>query len=277
MICAWEALLSILPRRLKQDVDKLGRNTMQELRLRLNAPAQVVVQKQSHWLPGRVTRDELNEVIHSASRYSPWAATSISQGFITAPGGHRIGVCGEAVCKNGRVEGIREITSLCIRVARDFPGIARDIASLQGSILIIGPPGWGKTTLLRDLIRSISQKEAAAVVDQRGELFPNGFDRGECTDVLTGCPKGEGINMVLRTMSPRCIAVDEITEDADVRAILHAANCGVRLLATAHAQCPRDLERRLVYRPLIDHHVFDSVITLNKDRSYCIEGAMPCR
>lgn len=275
MVCAWEALLSILPRRLKPDVDKLGKDTMQELRLRINAPAEMVFQNESYWLPGRVTRDELNEVINSASRYSPWATTSISQGYVTAPGGHRIGLCGEVVCKNGRIEGIRDITSLCIRVARDFPGIASRADSLYGSILIIGPPGWGKTTLLRDFIRRISKKETIAVVDERGELFPNGFDRGECTDVLTGCPKAEGINMVLRTMGPHCIAVDEITEDADVRAILNATNCGVRLLATAHAGCRKDLERRPVYRQLLEHRVFDFVITLGKDRFYRIEGATP--
>lgn len=275
MECAWEALLSILPRRLKPDVDKLGRDAMQELRLRLNAPAQLVFQNESCWLSGRITREELNEVINSASRYSPWATTGVSQGYVTAPGGHRIGLCGEVVYKNGRVEGIRDITSLCIRVARDFPGIASRADSLYGSILIIGPPGWGKTTLLRDFIRRISKKETIAVVDERGELFPNGFDRGECTDVLTGCPKAEGINMVLRTMGPRCIAVDEITEDADARAIIHAANCGVRLLATAHAGCRKDLERRPVYRQLLEHRVFNYVITLGKDRLYRIEGAIP--
>ena len=192
---------------------------------------------------------------------------------VTAPGGHRIGLCGEVVCKDGIVTGIREISSLCIRVARDFPGIAKRAADAPGSILILGAPGWGKTTLLRDLIRQIGEKQCVSVVDERGELFPEGLERGKKTDVLTGCPKSPGIDMVLRTMGPDCIAVDEITAEADARALLRAVNCGVRLLATAHGTSAADLRRRSVYRPLAESGVFQTLLILRQDKSFRAERA----
>ena len=226
MMCAWKQLLSVLPPRLRPEVDRLGKNALQELRLRLGMPPELVLSGESRWLGCCVSREDLNYCINAASRYSPWAAATTAQGYLTAPGGHRIGLCGEVVCKDGVVTGIREISSLCIRVARDFPGIAKRAADAPGSILILGAPGWGKTTLLRDLIRQIGEKQCVSVVDERGELFPEGLERGKKTDVLTGCPKSPGIDMVLRTMGPDCIAVDEITAEADARALLRAANCG---------------------------------------------------
>ena len=169
--------------------------------------------------------------------------------------------------------GIRENSSLCIRVARDFPGIARRAADAPGSILRLGAPGWGKTTLLRDLIRQIGEKQCVSVVDERGELFPEGLERGKKTDVLTGCPKSPGIDMVLRTMGPDCIAVDEITAEADARALLRAANCGVRLLATAHGTSAADMRRRSVYRPLAESGVFQTILILRQDKSFRAERA----
>lgn len=271
MMCAWKELLSILPQRLRQDVDRLGRESMQELRLRMNAPPELVLAGKSEWLPGNITRDDLNFIINTASRYSPWSASTAAKGYITAPGGHRIGLCGEAVCRQGRVEGIREITSLCIRIARDFPGIGKEAANLPGSILILGAPGWGKTTLLRDLIRQLSEYEAVSVVDERGELFPEGFLRGKRTDILMGCPKSEGIEMMLRTMGPSCIAVDEITAEGDCHALIQAANCGVRLLATAHGASSRDFHSRSVYQQLAAHGIFDTLLILRRDKTYHME------
>lgn len=271
MMCQWKELLSILPPRLRREADGLGNETIQELRLRINAPPELVLGEKSLWLSEKITRDELNFVINTASRYSPWAAATAAQGYITAPGGHRIGLCGEAVCRNGIVEGIREIHSLCIRVARDFPGIGKEAAQLKGSILILGAPGWGKTTLLRDVIRQLSEKESVGIVDERGELFPQNFVRGKRMDVLTGCPKPAGIDMILRTMGPSCIAVDEITAQGDCMALMQAANCGVRLLATAHAASVQDFQRRGVYRLLIENHVFDALVVLHRDKSYKLE------
>lgn len=268
MDCAWKELLAILPPWLAAEVDKKGRATMQELRLRLGQPPQLVCKSSDMWLDRIASKDDLSFCVNTASRYSPWAAQSAAQGYITAPGGHRIGLCGDAVMVGHNMTGIRTVRSLCIRVARDFPGIAAKYAAYRGAILIIGPPGSGKTTLLRDLIREISEYEAVSVVDERCELFPEGcFTRGKALDVLTGCPKAVGIGIVLRTMGPQTIAVDEITAQEDCTALLHAGRCGVRLVATAHAASTSDLRSRPLYKMLISGKLFDHVLILRRDKT----------
>ena len=278
MICAWNELISILPEWMRTQVDKHGRNELQELRLRLGKQPELVMGKDWQRLSRFVTVDDLKFCVNTASRYSPWSSESVSQGYITAAGGHRIGMCGETVTDATAVKGIRNLTSLCIRVARDFPGISSALAADQRSMLIIGSPGSGKTTLLRDLIRQISNSGSGsvAVVDERGELFPqcNGrycFDSGSRTDVISGCSKTQGIEMVLRTMGPATIAVDEITAESDCDALIRAGWCGVRLIATAHAADATDLFNRPVYRKLWKSGLFECVVVLQRDKTWSIE------
>lgn len=271
MRCAWKELLDILPRWMITDVDALGRSSLQELRLRLDAPPELVSCDSVQRLGRQVFSEDLSYCVNAASRYSPWAAATIAQGFLTVSGGHRIGLCGEAVLKNKEITGIRKVTSLCIRVARDFPGIGSSAAGLRGSMLILGAPGRGKTTLLRDIARQISEKSTVAVVDERGEIFPSGFVRGDRMDVLTGVPKAGGVEMVLRTMGPEWIAVDEITAEEDCRSLLQAQGCGVRLLATAHAGSLDEFRVRPIYKALLDNHVFDYLLILHSDKSYGTE------
>lgn len=271
MMCAWKDLLSILPQWLRQEVDEKGKDSLLELRLRLNAPPELVMMTGYQCLDRIVTREDLTFCINTATRYSPWAAVTMAKGYITAPGGHRIGICGEGVCKDGAITGIRDVTSLCIRVARDFPGIGKVIGDLQGSVLILGAPGWGKTTMLRDMARILSQRTSVSVVDERRELFPEGFERGKRMDVLTGCPKTHAIDMVLRTMGPEWIAMDEITAEEDCAALIQAANCGVRLLATAHAASSREYRSRCVYRMLISNRVFETLVVMRPDKTYTVE------
>ena len=172
MICAVKELLSILPGWIRQELDEATVTNLQEIRLRLHGTAELVLRNTSKRLSKTVTKEDLQFCINAASRYSPWNAASAASGYLTSQGGHRIGICGEAVCKEGQMTGIREVTSLCIRVAKDFHGISEGIP-IGGSILILGAPGWGKTTLLRDLIRRISQAgHHISVVDERHELFP---------------------------------------------------------------------------------------------------------
>lgn len=273
MKCTWEALLSIIPQRLRQEVDKLGQETLEELHLRIGQPVELILGGVSRQLATKTTMEDIRFVVNTASRYSPWSASTVSKGYLTATGGHRIGLCGDCVIQDGQVTAIREAYSLCIRVARDFPGIGKN-APDSGSLLILGPPGAGKTTLLRDIIRSRSNRgTTVSVVDERGELFPGGnlFDPGPRTDVLTGCNKAQGVDMALRTMGPKCIAVDEITAPEDCQALVSAGWCGVDLLATAHAANYMDLHSRPVYQPLIQTGLFDRVIVLSRDKSWRME------
>ena len=276
MRCAWKQLLSVLPLRIRPEVDRLGKDSLQEIRLRLHAPPQLIIKGQAVHLNGAVSQEDIQFCINAASQYSPWAAVGLDKGYITAPGGHRIGLCGEVVCKDGKITGIKNVRSLCIRVARDISGIGNS-APKEGSVLILGAPGWGKTTLLRDLIRNRSDRGVqTGVLDERGELFPDvGFPCGGCTDILTGCKKAEGIQILLRTMGPMCIAVDEITEPEDCTAMLQAAGCGVTLLATAHASDMQDFKKRNVYRQIIERQIFDHVLVLRPDKSWYTERMHP--
>ena len=278
MKCAWQAYLSLLPRKMQQEVNTYGKENLQELRLRIGQAPLMCFQDGIRSLSAPANKEDIAFVINAASEYSPWAAKTIAQGFLTGPGGHRIGVCGMATQTDGTLRNIANPTSWCIRVARDFAGIAGEAAKISKSILIIGPPGSGKTTLLRDLIRAKGNEDRGciAVVDEREELFPlykgqTCFFPGTQTDVLSGCGKQSGIEAVLRSMNPVWIAVDEITKTQDCDALLQAGWCGVRFMATAHAGSMEDLMTRPVYRPLIVNKLFDTVLVLSKDKTWRME------
>lgn len=273
MNCAWNELLAVLPPWLRSSVDRQGRADLQELRLRNGAMPVLVSARGRKAVERPVAAEDLQYVLNMACRYSPWTVESTAQGYITIRGGHRIGLCGQALIRNGQMCGMGKITSVNIRVCRDFPGISRTLAENKGSVLILGPPGSGKTTLLRDLIRRRSARENVAVVDERGEIFPveADFPVGENTDVICGCSKEQGIETVLRVMGPQCIAVDEITKEKDCQGLLQAGKCGVSLLATAHAAAVSDLYNRPVYRQLVESKLFERVVILQSDKSWRTE------
>ena len=278
MKCAWQAYINLLPNWMRHEVDKLGRENLQELRIRTGLKPEMILNNQIFTLSRCITTEDITFIINVASEYSPWAAQSEKYGYITASGGHRIGICGVVSISDNNVKGITTPTSLCIRVSRDFVGIAKPLQEVSGSILIIGPPGSGKTTFLRDLIRCKSDLStgSVSVVDEREEIFPlhRGqvcFYPGRHTDILSGTEKEHGINSVLRCMNPEWIAVDEITNANDCVSLLHAGWCGVNLIATAHAGSIADLRSRPVYKSLLENKLFKNIIVLRRDKTWTYE------
>lgn len=278
MNCQWHAFLTLLPHWMRQDVDRLGKETLQELRIRIGQVPELHLQSGAYRLTRKVERSDINFIINTASEYSPWAAGTTAEGFLTAAGGHRIGICGVGTVQDRAFTGIHYPTSLCMRVARDFEGIASRADGITGSILIIGPPGSGKTTLLRDLIRRKSSvgQGSVVVIDEREEIFPlyHGqacFLAGNRTDIMSRCPKAVGIDAAIRNMNPEWIAVDEITAQTDCDAMLHAGWCGVKLLATAHAASLADLRTRPVYQTIVAYKLFSHILLLRKDKTWTLE------
>lgn len=260
----------------------------EEIRLRTGrAPTLVSYGKELEILPThKVSASELQLVLEIATRASVHTyADSIRMGFVTAEGGCRVGICGTAVTDSDKIMTLRRLSSLCIRIPREKRGCADGVMKALkdgdfASTLIISPPGGGKTTLLRELVRLLSDSGTRiSLVDERGEVAGTFegqpcFDVGMRTDVLTGAPKSDGIFLLLRAMAPQLIAFDEITSPNDIEAAETAANCGVSLLATAHAAGVMDLSERGLYRKLLDRRIFKKAIVIeniNGKRQYTVE------
>ena len=285
-----EPALRVLPLGVRQALNALPgrrRDALEEVRLRCGHPATVVLGGQEQRLPGAegvVTTDQLQALVNQASGHSAYAAEQqLSQGFLTLPGGHRLGVCGSAVLTGGQVKTLRELSSVNLRLARELPGLADRLLMAQKarrhSLLIVGPPGSGKTTLLRDLVRQLSDELGCRVclADERGELaavwqgVPQ-LDVGRRTDVLSGCPKALAAVLLLRAMNPEFLAVDEITASEDVAAMEQTAYCGTYLLATAHAANLAELSSRPLYARLLELGVFSRAAVLSPDKAYRLEA-----
>lgn len=282
MFCCWKELLDLLPPWLKVVAEADGKDKpIGEIRLRLGkAPQFTGWNKEWRFTDRLITGSDLSFVVNIASQFSPYAAQSVAQGYLTAKGGHRIGLSGEWVVRDGALHGMKHIRSVCIRIARDVFGVAQEVSRrLNGdSVLILGPPGSGKTTLLRDLIRRISEqrREQIAVIDQRQELFPpyyGGyyFETGTRTDILSGVDKAPGVEMAVRALGPSWVAVDEITSAADCETMARCAYSGVRFLATAHAGSIDDLRRRPLYRKLLETELFGQAVILSGNGEYTVE------
>lgn len=253
----------------------------EEIRLRAGFPMTVVTPQGEIPTRSRVlTAQLIQDTVDRACEYSAHTfAANISQGFLTLPGGHRIGICGDAVWENGIIRSFRSISSVNIRIARQLCGIVPEhmipTVCAQGALhstMIFSPPRFGKTTLLRDLAVQLSEAGyRVGIADERGELAalhrgqPQ-FQIGAHTDVITGCPKAEAAMMLVKTMSPDVIVLDEITSERDVEAALYCSHCGVAVLASAHASGLSDFQTRPLYRRVWDARVFALYYEISRDR-----------
>ena len=292
---AYRQAAQVLPRRLRQEALGLPQEEQEqaeELRLRAGWPMTAVLPEGERPVGGPpVEPEELEQLVEIASRASVHAVLEqIRRGYLTVAGGHRIGLCGTAVMEGGGIHALRSLSSANLRIARQVPGAARPVlgALCPGgrleSTLILAPPGQGKTTLLRDIIRRVSEGEGClplrvAVADERGEVAalyggrPQ-LDVGRRTDVAEGCPKAQGLMLLLRAMNPQVLAVDEITAPEDAVALRTAAGCGVTLLATAHGAGREDLTRRPLYRGLLEEGMFRRLVEITRRegrREYRVE------
>lgn len=297
----YKEVLSLLPSNLRRLLDNLLPRQVQELeeiRLREGRPLILRLGTGELMVTGEgratekirdayyVTKDDLQRTLQLISHSSIYAIEQeLRNGYLTLPGGHRIGFVGEAVVEHGKVKTLKNISSLNIRVAHEIIGCADPIIPYlydpQNQVpyhtLIISPPRCGKTTLLRDIVRQFSEgigdlKKISfnvGVVDERSEIAGCYMgtpqkDVGPRTDVLDGCPKAEGMIMLVRSMSPQIVATDEIGRKEDVAALEEMLNAGVTVLTTVHGRNLADLEQRPIISNLIKQNFFQRYVILGR-------------
>lgn len=301
----YEQAAELLPprlRRLAMELPDESKARAEELRLRVRQPLTALTPEgELSVAPAErdalVTGEDLEQMVAGVTEFSRYASVeALRQGYLAVRGGFRLGVCGTAVMRDGAVCNVKDFSSLALRIVRERIGLGADIAPKLfdeterfQSTLLLSPPGGGKSTLLRDLIRCLSlgseehRAVRVAVIDERSELAVSYQGRpqtelGNHTDVLDGCPKALGIPMALRAMSPQVIAVDEITAAEDIAAMCAAANCGVGLLATIHAANVGELTRKPLWRELLAAEVFSRAVVIGSDggeRTYQVVD-IPC-
>lgn len=299
---AWHQVLNLCPADIREKFECLSPSDLaglEEIRLRLGRPVQVLGSRLDGFLSGErgltldsnagfvITAEHLQRVVQAATQSSLYAVEEdVRRGFVTIPGGHRVGIAGRAVLsETGNVRAIRSVSSLNIRVAKERINSARPILpftydTANGrpfNVLLLSPPQCGKTTLLRDLARSWSSGDVSAqvlpekvsIIDERSEIagsiegIPQ-FDVGPRTDILDGCPKAEGILMAIRSLSPGVIVTDEIGRDEDAQALIEATHAGVAVFASAHAHSVLHWRSRPSMKSLYDSSAFQRYVVLSR-------------
>lgn len=276
-------IINILPENIIKLVNLEKMRLLQEIRIK--AGKNIILQLGEDEIITNyiATLEDIRAILQRISNYSIYAYDEeIRQGYITIRGGHRVGICGTCVIERGSVKTIKDVASLNIRICNEIIGCSNKIFNyiIQGrevlNTIIISPPRCGKTTLLRDLGRNISNGikninfsgKKVCVIDERSEISScyNGMpqlDVGLRTDILDGCPKSEGIMMVIRSMSPEVIICDEIGTIPDMDSIIKAANSGVSIITTIHGYGIEDLYAREVFKDIMENNIFSRAIVLS--------------
>lgn len=246
-----------------------------EIRVYRGKPVQLYAGKNQYSLKGSITGGQIHSLLNNLMKFSYYAyEDDIAKGFITIDGGHRVGLCGKAVVEAGKVTLIRDISSLNIRYSREIIGCSDKIMPYvfdeEGNLcnlLIVSPPGCGKTTLLRDLARNISlQGIKVGICDERSEIAGmcggiSTYTFGSAVDVLDGCPKALAMQMMIRAMSPQLLITDEIGAKVDADAIKSCSGSGVKVISSMHGSCMEDLKKTEVWE-IIEGNSFDYIIFL---------------
>lgn len=284
-----EEIVRILPVKIRKlfDENKIQYEYLQEIRFRVGQPVLLQYKNQEFLLKEKkegkeiatciFSKEEMKETMEYISNFSMYAfENEMRQGFLTIQGGHRIGIAGRVFVEQGRVKRITNIGSLNIRIAHEEIGCSKKVIEYLWEkdnfchTLIISPPGGGKTTLLRDIIREIAGERSrltVGVVDERSEIaasymgIPQNQLGARC-DVMDGCPKAEGLLMLLRSMAPDVIALDEIGGEEDLAALQQGRNCGCKILATIHGNSLEEIRKKPQMKEFMNNQGFERYVIL---------------
>lgn len=289
-------ILNLFSTGIRKELQLLEDERLNEIRLRTDKPIILVIDNEEYFLTkGSMVKEcgedsyivketDIKETMEYVTNYSLYAfQDELKKGYLTVSGGHRIGICGKVVYEKDEIRTIRNVQSLNIRIAHEIPGCGEVIIQhLQEegvfqNTLILSKPGMGKTTLLRDLVRIMSDGRCGmcghtvGLVDERSEIAscylgkPQN-DVGIRTDVLDCCQKKDGMIMLVRAMRPDVIAVDEIGSLEDSQAIEYASLCGCRILATIHGTSLEEVRRKDGMKRLIDEKIFSRYVLCERNK-----------
>lgn len=295
-----DEIINSLSLNLREKIKTIQGENIEEIRLRVNKPLIINGNQNDYFYNEKskklqknmdnayiVTKEDLEQTFQIICKYSVHSfMDDIKKGFITLRGGHRVGIVGKAIVESGKVENIKHISSLNIRISKEIKNCSNKVMNhiiksptKINNTIIISPPQCGKTTLLRDIVRSLSNGNETydfkgvnvALIDERNEIagsylgIPQ-MDVGIRTDIIETCPKDVGIMMVLRSMSPNVIVTDEIGTEKDIKALYTALNGGVGLITTVHGDSIEDIRNRKELNNLLDEELFKKVILLSAKR-----------
>ena len=281
-----EDIIGIFPLKIRELLkERLLKEQIYEIRIKVGRPIIIYSKYGENLINYNPSKEDMKSMIQKISNYSLYAyEEDIRQGFITIKGGHRIGIAGECVMDNGEVKTIRNISSVNVRISNEIIGCSDKIMEYIYSekerrifnTIIISPPKCGKTTILRDMARNISDGmpslgllgHKVTVIDERSEIGACHFgipqnNIGIRTDILDNCLKREGMIMAIRSLSPEILICDEIGTKGDIEALLMAFNSGVNIITSIHGFTVEDLYKRKVFQDLFDNRIIERVIVLS--------------